>query len=183
MQISPHMDSKVVYITIKNFPDYMVGDDGSIWSNKQKYWGYNKGWYKLLPAKDGGGKLFVYLSNKTLNKPKMKKIHRLVLENFIGDCPVGMEGCHNNGIADDNRLSNLRWDTHSNNEKDKLIHDTHVRGDRNGNAKLSENDAREIKILLKDNKMSQVNIAKKFDITPHTISKIKAGILWKWLEV
>lgn len=39
-------------------------------------------------------------------------VHRLVLESFVGPCPEGMEACHNNGNGFDNRLENLRWDTH-----------------------------------------------------------------------
>lgn len=45
-------------------------------------------------------------------------VHVLVLETFVGPRPAGMEACHNNGICTDNRLSNLRWDTHAANEAD-----------------------------------------------------------------
>jgi len=39
-------------------------------------------------------------------------VHRLVLETFIGPCPLGYEACHNDGSRTDNRVENLRWDTH-----------------------------------------------------------------------
>jgi hypothetical protein len=52
-------------------------------------------------------------------------VHRLVLEAFVGPCPPGMEACHNNGIRDDNRLENLRWDTRVNNHADKHKHGTY----------------------------------------------------------
>lgn len=52
-------------------------------------------------------------------------IHRLVLTAFVGPCPEGMEGCHWNDDASDNRLSNLRWDTHSANTQDKLRNGNH----------------------------------------------------------
>lgn len=53
-----------------------------------------------------------------------KKVHRLVLEAFVGPCPDGMEGCHNNGNRTDARLGNLRWDTHRNNQLDRRAHGT-----------------------------------------------------------
>lgn len=46
-------------------------------------------------------------------------IHIAVLEAFIGPCPSGEEACHGNGTNSDNRLTNLRWDTHEANERDK----------------------------------------------------------------
>lgn len=49
-------------------------------------------------------------------------IHKLVLEAFVGPRPAGMEACHNNGDAKDNRLSNLRWDTHVSNMEDNFAH-------------------------------------------------------------
>ena len=54
-----------------------------------------------------------------------QRVHRLVLEAFVGPAPVGMIACHNNGDASDDRLSNLRWDTRSANELDKVRHGTH----------------------------------------------------------
>lgn len=47
-------------------------------------------------------------------------VHRLVLFAFVGPCPEGLEGCHNNGDGSDNRLSNLRWDTQQSNRQDTL---------------------------------------------------------------
>lgn len=52
-------------------------------------------------------------------------IHRLVLEAFVGPCPEGQEACHWNDDAADNRLANLRWDTHSANTQDKLRNGNH----------------------------------------------------------
>lgn len=55
-------------------------------------------------------------------------IHRLVLETFVGPCPEGMEACHNNGNPADNRVENLRWDTHIANMADQRVHGTRVPG-------------------------------------------------------
>ena len=51
---------------------------------------------------------------------KSKKVHRLVLEAFVGPCPKGMVACHWNDDPSDNRLENLRWDTEKANQADKM---------------------------------------------------------------
>jgi NUMOD4 motif/HNH endonuclease len=56
---------------------------------------------------------------------RSRDVHRLVLETFVGSCPAGLEGCHNNGVHLDNRLTNLRWDTRSANNLDAVRHGTH----------------------------------------------------------
>ncbi|QOC56062.1 HNH endonuclease [Gordonia phage Clown] len=56
---------------------------------------------------------------------KTLKVHHLVLCAFVSERPDGMEACHNNGNLADNRLSNLRWDTHSRNVFDSVRQDTH----------------------------------------------------------
>lgn len=57
-------------------------------------------------------------------------VHRLVLTAFVGPCPPGLEGCHSNGIATDNRLVNLRWDTHEANIQDLVRHGMHPKRQR-----------------------------------------------------
>lgn len=57
-------------------------------------------------------------------------VHCLVLEAFVGTCPEGMEGCHNNGNPADNRLVNLRWGTRASNARDVVRHGRHNYGSR-----------------------------------------------------
>ncbi|QLF83526.1 HNH endonuclease [Gordonia phage RedWattleHog] len=64
----------------------------------------------------------------TLNRDGGKKghlVHHLVLEAFVGPCPDGLECCHWNGDASDNRLANLRWDTSAANKMDNVRNGTH----------------------------------------------------------
>lgn len=68
------------------------------------------------------GHLLVLLSMGS--KRWTKCVHRLVLLTFIGPCPPGQESCHNDGKSSHNHLTNLRWDTHTNNMLDTRKHGT-----------------------------------------------------------
>lgn len=52
-------------------------------------------------------------------------VHRLVLVAFRGEPEPGAECCHYNDVRDDNRLENLRWDTHAANVGDSVIRGRH----------------------------------------------------------
>lgn len=52
-----------------------------------------------------------------------RQVHQLVLEAFVGPRADGMDACHNDGDPANNRLSNLRWDTHSENMLDRVWHE------------------------------------------------------------
>ena len=56
---------------------------------------------------------------------RMHRIHRLVLEAFVGPAPDGTEACHGDGNPANNTLGNLRWDTKSSNSFDRVRHGTH----------------------------------------------------------
>lgn len=56
--------------------------------------------------------------------PRFFLIHRLVMLAFKGAPPEKHEVCHNDGNKENNRLDNLRYDTHSNNAKDRVKHGT-----------------------------------------------------------
>ena len=71
----------------------------------------------LRPAVHGSprndsGHLMVMLGRKN-----NKDVHTLVLRAFVGPPPSGHEALHNNHTPADNRLSNLRWGTRSENLK------------------------------------------------------------------
>lgn len=68
-------------------------------------------------------------------------LQRLVLAAFVGECPKGYQACHNDGNPHNNKLSNLRWDTPSNNSKDKIKHGTNGAGELNSMSKISNEDA------------------------------------------
>ena len=53
----------------------------------------------------------------TINGKKIR-VHKLVTEAFFGPCPKGMEVLHSNGNARDNRISNLKYGTHSENVRE-----------------------------------------------------------------
>jgi hypothetical protein len=112
------------------------------------------------------------------NKPNYVWVHRLVLEAFVGPCPPGMEGCHNNGIGTDNRLANLRWDTRKNNAADKVAHGTHNRGERHYRAKLTRRDAEAIRTHR--GFVSCRSLGETFGVSPSTVNLIQLGVNWAW---
>lgn len=60
----------------------------------------------------------------SLGRNNSQLIHRLVMAAFVGPCSEGMEVCHQNGDPTDNRLVNLRYDDHSGNMNDRMLHGT-----------------------------------------------------------
>lgn len=156
---------------ILNFPGYEITKDGRIWSNKTNKW--------LRQATNPRGYPYVGLSKA--GKVHARHVHRLVLETFVGLRPKGMECCHNNGDRLDNNLTNLRWDTRSENMKDAFQHGTkNQKGENNSGAKLNRWQVRIIKQLLKFPKeFTQKEIGKIFSVNHNCICGIKGGQNWK----
>jgi len=74
----------------------------------------------LKQTPDKAGRLLVGLYPGSVRRGKLHFVHRLVLEAFVGPRPEGMVCCHHNDVSTDNRLCNLRWDTMSANNYDKV---------------------------------------------------------------
>lgn len=107
-----------------------------------------------------------------------RRIHRLVLEAFKDPCPENYEAVHLNGDHSDNRLSNLVWVTHKENEKHKQEHGTNPQGERNGAARLVGWQVEEIKYLL-GRGITQAKLARLFDVSRDTINAIASGECWQ----
>ena len=132
----------------------------------------------ISPGERSGGYLQVGLHNE--EGRKFLYVHRIALESFAGVCPDGYEGSHVNGIPSDNRMENLRWESHLNNEARKLEHGTKMRGERHHSAKLTEIDVQFIRHWLRK-KYQHWLIATRFGVRKSTISNISSGRSWSWL--
>lgn len=110
---------------------------------------------------------------------KQFSIHRLVLESFVGDCPVGMEACHRDGNRLNVNLSNLRWDTRSNNALDKRNHATWQGGEKSSTSKLK---IEQVRFIRENQKESNKSMAEKFNVSVKTISKVKTNETWKFAK-
>ena len=109
------------------------------------------------------------------NKQTVVRVHKLVLEAFVGKCPEGLECCHNDGNSFNNHIDNLRWDTHKSNIHDRIKHGTSNRGERCGTAKLTLD---QVKSIRKDDRLQRL-IAKDFGIAESMVSRIKNGVRWQ----
>jgi hypothetical protein len=109
-------------------------------------------------------------------------VHRLVLGSFIGPPGDGLECCHCDGDQGNNNLENLRWDTRSNNHKDKVIHGTNNHGEKHPNAKLTREKVLAIRKLYSKTKATLADLANLFDISVQHTCDIVHKRKWAWLE-
>lgn len=80
---------------------------------------------KRTPSREGY--LYVRVGHK--RKKYSFQVGRLVLMAFCGMPKDGDECCHNDGNPSNNNVDNLRWDSHLNNNKDKVKHGTYKTGE------------------------------------------------------
>lgn len=83
----------------------------------------------------------------------------------------------------DNRIcvnpSHLREGDHLDNARDKTSRDRQAKGETHGRRKLQTKDIPEIERLYYVAKLTDVEIAKRFEVTRSTISNIVHGRIWK----
>jgi hypothetical protein len=182
--------SAVPYKPIPNHPGYLAGLDGSVWSQWPLGTHYRLGadglpvawgrWRRLKPGYD------------KRDRKRWRRVYRvrriggtfrscfgavLILEAFAGPRPAGMQCCHNDGDCQNDAADNLRWDTRDANIADSIRHGS-MRGERNGRAKLNEEQVREIRRLLAAG-LPRKQVAARFGVGWHVISFIHNGLTWK----
>jgi hypothetical protein len=115
-------------VPIRDYPAYEVDVFGNVYSRWSRTGRKGRGttmvlgehWKKLIPV-NVKGYLQVYLSMGNGTHIR-RRVHQLVLDAFVGPCPIGFEACHADGVRRNNALSNLRWDTPENNWLDRKRH-------------------------------------------------------------
>lgn len=105
------------------------------------------------------------------SKPKTKTVHRLVALAFLGDPPTERHVvAHNDGNPSNNRLTNLRWATHAENNFDQVEHGTQKGKNRGRKSALTDEQI----IAIRADKRSMSDIANEYRLSKSTIGQIKA---------
>lgn len=107
-------------------------------------------------------------------------VHRIVLEAFVGPCPDGMEALHRDGVPNNNRLTNLRWGTRSENISDAIHHAAMPRGETKWNAKLRDEDIPTIRALI--GTRSAASIAREYGVSEASIRQVRDRRCWKHVK-
>jgi hypothetical protein len=130
-------------------------------------------WDGNIFPKTGYGN-FGYLSGRSM------LAHRYSFMLHYGEIPKGMCVCH----KCDNKLcvnpKHLFLGTQRDNINDKVLKNRQAKGTTHGMAKLSEEDVYEI-LRLYSNKMTKIDISKRFNVSYDLIKKITRRELWRYL--
>lgn len=152
---------------------YAISDHGVIRSIPRKGVNSSKRPISASFAHDGYARVVLSKNGKRHNK----MIHALVLEAFVGPRPEGFLVRHLNGDRTDNRLENLTWGTALENQRDRITHGTDVRGEKNPQSSLTEQQVVEMRIK-RHGGASLKELALEFGVTKTLVSTICRGRAW-----
>lgn len=127
-------------------------------------------------------------------KRRLRKVHQIVAEVFIGPCPEGKMVNHRDGIKGNVRESNLEYVTDPENREhakatglmasgnrhgSRTMPESRTIGERNPMARLTEQDVRTIKRRMNE---GVTHLAHEYEVSRSTIGDIKAGRTWAHLS-
>jgi hypothetical protein len=161
--------------TIPGYEDYEVDTNGNVWSLK---FGKRR---KLKPGITIQGYLYVHLHEN--NKLRTRRVHRLVMLTFCGESDLQVN--HIDGVKSNNTLINLEYCTASENVRHSYRTGLACnKGERHSRSKLTKKDVIEIKTAFL-NPFFGINkyLARKYGVSPYTISDIKSGKRWAHVKL
>lgn len=132
-------------------------------------WPFNRSGYARLISsrKSGRSALVSRLVCEAENGPPPSPKHHAA-----HSCGNGTKGCVSR--------RHLSWKTPKENSDDKILHGTHNRGERNGRAKLSATQVREI--LSLKGALAQRAIARRFGVSHGYVSRIHNRKYWTYVD-
>lgn len=135
------------WLPVRDNARYEVSDMGrvrSLWFHNRQVERPRATPLMLRPTKVAGYQR-LSIGRPSVVGSRTASVSTLVLEAFVGPRPDGYEAAHLNGRRDDDRLLNLAWVSHTENESHKVAHGTVISGTRNHNARLTEPQVQEIR--------------------------------------
>ena len=173
-----------IWKNIKSFPNYAISNFGNV-KSLGRIVNSGRGGLKVLKDKilkqktspDGYKRIGIYIGKKQ----RYFFVHILVLESFVGRPSNDVECNHIDTNKANNKLSNLEWLSHQNNQKHALENDLYLRGEDVFGSKLKKSDVIRIRRMLSAQKLKQKEIAVIFNVSDTTISDIKLEKIWTHL--
>lgn len=163
-----HLSSREVWRVVVKSPNYEVSSFGSVRRIGAK-----------APLKPGITCGYAHVCLSRNGVVKVERIHILVAMSFLGAPPfIGAIVAHNDGQKLNNKISNLRWASALENQRDRTRHHTGIFGSDVHNAKLCEADIPLIRNRVNDGERYR-QIADSYGVSISTISLIKRGKIWK----
>lgn len=165
------MSDGVEYRPVVECPRYQVGSDGSVIGLSGR---------ALRPCLDTYGypQVLIYMGDGTR---RTRKVHKLVIEAFIGPRPSpAHQVAHWDGDHLNNKPSNLRWATARENIADKIRHGrvSRTRGEINGQVKLTAKQVSDIRSRYWAGSVTQYQLAEEYGVRQPTISNIISRTTW-----
>ena len=156
-------------VVIPGFPNYMSTKQGRIFSIKSDRF--------LNPYVGERGVLYVNLRKE--GKSFLRRVHRLILETFVGPRPPGKLCRHLDGKTKNNQNCNLKWGTPKENQADRLTHGTSNTGTKHPHSKLIEAQVKLIFHAYHDGAYTQQYLADYFEVGRTTIQEIVEKRTWR----
>lgn len=157
---------------------YLVSDRGNVksidrivkrGSNEMKLKG------KTLKLQDDGACLLLKLSKN--GKTKTHRVHQLVCAAFIGEKPTNYEVLHADGDYMNNDITNLTYDTKSENQID-----LYRMGGKTSNGKLNVSEVLTIRKLYSTGNYTYKSLAEMFGLGPTNIGRIVKKEIYKYID-
>lgn len=165
-------------------PDYLVGSDGTVWTQFVGRTLEKTGTWRQVNVTEWRAGVYPCVFIRGL---RAISIGQIVLETFVGPKPFPTDQCLHfpDRNPQNNAVDNLRWGTCKENHSDRDKHGTTARGERHGSAKLTDADVYEILKAYAEVKAGtrpqygwMMPFVKKHGITKRILTLIKNRELW-----
>lgn len=178
---------------IEEFPLYEISNTGTLrsWKKKERAWrnpdaspGRRDTPVELSGTQTAKGYTAFTLRGED-GKPTRRLCHRLVALAFLGPPPTlnHTDVAHNDGNPGNNKVENLRWATHRDNQLDMFKHGTTKSGEKSITCKITKSQAVEIRDrVAKEGRGSQALISKELGLSKAQVSRIVNKTRWRHID-
>lgn len=152
---------------MKRFRDtkYLVTEDGRVFSEKTN---------RFLIGVNNNGYIQINIGGS-----RREYLHRMIAECYIPNPNSYLVINHIDNNRSNNRVENLEWCTQKMNNDHMVNQDRNIKGSRNPQSKVTENDVIEIRHLYANKEMTQTMLAKKYNVCQSLISLIVTNKNWR----